>query len=566
MTIKTAMRAATIASALLLAGTPAFAGLDEAREYLADAKKALAEEKAGDAETNLMLAETELEDVSGADKDALLAEIAAIKKQMSGAANSAQAEYIRNEATSQLNDLKEYLDDWISFNENAADLDEFLSEEETTEVLSAEEIAKIRKTIATYRKVAAQKQAAAAIEELKEKVKDVEDGMAEILADMQGDSPAARDYAVQSYGYRTDRIRELSGEVDPENAEAKALLAKFEAIDANFNKVYAKAMAVEVLETIKSNWESYGYEYEGWEEETKVPTFAELCSVQNEANSNLGAAKTAGLVGRANYWLDNREKSDIWAVVKDEPGIKAFVDSVKKQRDTALAKLLKNAEAIIAEAEKVQMDQDKRDRLSRLAEDDLRIALDGAPQQAALQARARKVVDAYDEAVLGAQRRAEQAMADLTEKANQNWPTMMERFKIADDFDPTRVGAFKGKTIHLSDVYNRMGWDYKPGEYDFAMTINGIAVAGRYDAAIKAHIADVLKRTMLKDLPEETPYEVVAVVEGKGKVQEISRLTETGNVEGLNYSANATSYEAVDCVVLKIVGLKVGPVAATANR
>lgn len=561
-----AIRAALAAALALAAGT-ATAGLDEARQYLAEARASLAKEQNDDVETNLMLAEAELEDVSGPEKDALAAEIDALKKQMAGAENAEEAARLRQDVEGQINDLKGAIDDWIRFQEYAEELDDLLADDDTTAVLSADEIAKTRKTMATYRKVAMQKQAAAAIDELKQAVDGLEPRMEEYVAEISGDSPAARDNAIQSYGYNTQRIRELLDMVDPANAEAAAQIAKFEKIDAEFNNVYAKGMADEVLDQITRYWEMEAYEYEGWDKETASPTFEELVKIRNEANGRLGLPRNADLVESANHWLDVRNGDELYQLTKDDPRIVAVVAGVKKQRDEALAKLLKNAEKILAEAEKTQLDQDKRDRLSSFAEDDLRLSLDGAPEQAALEARARKVVDAWDEQVLGAQRRAEAAMVALTEQANNNWPDMVDRFKFPDDeFDPNRLGAFKGKTILLSGVFNRMGWDFAPGEYDFAMTINGVAVAGRYDKAIKAHIDDVLRRTMTEALPEETPCEVVAVVEGKGKIKEIARVSETGNVEGLNYTANATSHETVDCVLLKIVGLKIGPVAAVAPR
>jgi len=552
---------------LMAVSAPAWAGLDEARDYLTEARKALENKDRDQADTSLLLAEAELEGESGAEARALVGEIASLKDSMATEASAEESAAIRQEAGRMLGDLKDAIEDWNRFNERAAELEQYISDEDNTGALGAEEIARIRKNMATFRKVAVQKRSAAVLEAFKGRVDDLERKMPEYLEALNGDSPAARNNAVQDYlWYKAEPLAELAGEVDESNAEAARALGKFRELDQAFRAAYAKVLAEEVLDAVKRNWEISGYQYEGWELETEGITFTQMMNGEGGNSSRLGAPRTAELVQLANGWLDARAKHKDYQLVKDDPRVAEYEAGIRKLREEGLAKLERFAEYMVADAEKLKIDQDKRDRLEYLANDILRLTLDGSPRLADFQNRVRALVDTFDAEALGAEQVAKQALEQLTAEAEAQWGTMVGRFVIADNLDPSRVGAFSGKTVRLTGVYNRAGWDFRSADYDFAITINGIPVAGNYDAAIKQHIELVLKRCNLGALPEETPYDVIGVVQGKGKITRMVTSEGRGTVDGVDVTAKISSDEKEECVVLRIVGLKIGPVAAVAPR
>lgn len=249
---------------------------------------------------------------------------------------------------------------------------------------------------------------------------------------------------------------------------------------------------------------------------------------------------------------------------KDVPAIVQAVKNVADQRQRAWTRIKKNAEAVVKEAENATLDQPKRDRLQTLASDDMRLAMEGHPDLAAYQARVLALVDAFDAKTVGKKKAAEALDAKLRGEADAAWSAISQKFTVASGFDVENWRSSKGKTIRLSDISNRSGWDYKAGEYDFACARDGRVIAGKFDPAVKRAIADILARTMRHELPEEN-YELLAVVESTGRITEIVRSEAQGDVTGrgetVRVKADICEEIPTECVIVKVVALKVGPVA-----
>src|SRR5262249_6799901 len=94
--------------------------------------------------------------------------------------------------------------------------------------------------------------------------------------------------------------------------------------------------------------------------------------------------------------------------------------------------------------------------------------------------------------------------------AKAKWPKIPAEFSPATGFKPADADKFKGKVIKLTGR-NRIGWDYGADQYNFAVTIDGVAVAGKYDDEVKKAV-EAAKKATGRDLPEEEDYEVFAVV------------------------------------------------------
>jgi hypothetical protein len=285
--------------------------------------------------------------------------------------------------------------------------------------------------------------------------------------------------------------------------------------------------------------------------------------------SAMKAPKSVALISRANIWIDENMQDPVVATLSEsDPKIKGLIDGVKADRQTAWTKLGGFASAILDDAEKAQLTKESRDRLEQFAEDDLRLDVEGSPQQKALQARAMKLVGAFDQKAVGDAAAQEKLYNSLVDQANKAWPGMVDKAGATEGLDAVSasqgIDSFKGKTILLKGVKNRMGWEFNPGGgYDFAMNIDSVPVAGKFDPALKKAFDEIAGKTG-KDFSDE-PYDVIATIDGMGPVVTITRAEGTIKTTGGEDvgSVTATGHETVQAIRLKIIGLHVGPLAGT---
>lgn len=557
-----------MAGLALAMAMPAMAvSLNDVPKYIADARKAIEKDNKSDARTNLDLAEAELDDVKDAAMKAeYAAQIKSLRDTIDGAANAAETERLVKQVEAQMTDLKGAIGDKIRFDDYAKDLFEMIDRPATRKAIGDEKYAQVKKQVATFRKVSDKQHGEKMLERAERDLESLEKELPELLEPFKEDRPAAQNNAARSFGYKTDSLNKIFDVLPEENDKAKTLAERYEAVQKKFNAVYGAAMAKEKVERLSSSWQSYEYEWNGWEEEQGGPTFVEITKEQSQKMTRVGAPKTAAMILRANWWLNNLVDDEMYQMYKDDAGIVKVVGEMTARRQKGWDKIAANAEKILKGAEAATLNKDTRDRLESFANDDLRLSMEAHPKIAEFHARAMKLVDAFDAKTVGKQKAAEALEQKLRSEADGAWSNISQKFKVADSFEIESWKSYKGKTIRLSEVGNRMGWDFKPGEYDFAVKIDGQVVAGRFDPAIKKVVADVLERTMKKELPEE-PYELFAVVEKAGVITEIVRSEAEGEVrsggDSAQVKARVREEIPTDCVIVKIVALKVGPIATS---
>ncbi len=350
----------------------------------------------------------------------------------------------------------------------------------------------------------------------------------------------------------------------PDTSPHKAeMLAELNKIKADF-PVQAKA-AQGALEAkhLKEYWERDTADVAGWEAETPA-TFAAMLKQQSEAMSRLGMPKTAEMHQQATSFIGKTRPET------DADAVKKLLADITKIRDASRAKLVKAATAIVDEAGKTKLTTDSRDRLESFANDDLRLSLGSAPEAASMKDRALAQVAAFDKAAGGTRAEIEKLSSDLNQQAAAAWPKLSGEVKTSSDFDAAAVlkdpGKYKGQRFLMSGVPNRMGWDFKPGDYDFARHQNGAAVVGKYDSVVRTEVEDTKKRLNLSDLPEED-YDLVAEVVGTAKAIALEEVEGEVKIEGTSTKLDLKGRREVkeDAVLLHIIGLHVGPVAVVAG-
>ncbi|MES2788550.1 MAG: hypothetical protein V4719_02940 [Planctomycetota bacterium] len=515
---------------------------------------------------NLKLVAVELADVEGAAKDQIEKEVKSLQTRVTKLATTGEV----NDATAAVDTLiaaaKESLDNPDTLERHLKDAESNLKKPEVRKALGEAKVSSVTKQIAALRKASVAQQHDRGIDQLKESIGRLEASWPDNLKAIQGGSASDRDSAIQDFqGRDYQLVEKILVWMPADDSEAQPLIARFKKLNGPFMQAVAKVKGGEAAETLKRSWDSYQGDFQGWEQETAPAKFAQMRKEQSEAMSALGAPKTVALASRATSWLKSsvEENSDLKPLLADSR-VKSVVDEVTGLRNKAHKKLAGFAESILKEATAATLDQSARDRLDSFVDGDLRLALEGSPQQAELQARGKALIAKFDQAAGGSANEKSERHDELVKKAQADWPKMLGKYSPAAGFDPVAAGSWKGKVIHLSGVSNRLGWDYKTDDYDFAMDINGHPVAGRFAPGVQAEVDKVLAETGLSALPEEE-YDVVAVVGGPCKLKRRVNREGTVEVEGVKAKVEAESWEPVDAVLVNIVALRCGPVAVAVD-
>lgn len=469
-----------------------------------------------------------------------------------------------------LKDAKEWVDSKRSCEDALKRAQDEIDDEKNQPFLEAGDKSSWAAEMNVIRKQMLAKYQSQAIESLKKEADRAEEKWPEVkaaLADAK-ESPAGADNAATEMSHAFDACDRAAEGLPTDDADVKKQFSRIEKLKAEFQKVYGDQKAAEALESLESSWQDRLADTDGWEKETAGPKFLDMQKTQSDAMSKLMAPKTVELISNANQWLKNRADDENFKTISGAPSIKALVKKVESARAAAWKKLETFAEAVLVEAEAAKLNQDGRDRLERLANDDLRLALEGSAKLESLQARALKLVKAFDDGAAGQAKAAQKLFEDLTASAAKNWPDMAKKFKVVA-FDAAAamkdIDSWKGKTIRFAGANNRMGWDYRPGTFEFALEQDGYHVAGKYDALVKKVVDDVAEKTG-NDFSNDT-YDVIAVIEGKGPITKIARSE--GKVkfdDGSSADVRAQKDETVEGIRVKIVGLHLGPVAVAVGQ
>ena len=144
----------------------------------------------------------------------------------------------------------------------------------------------------------------------------------------------------------------------------------------------------------------------------------------------------------------------------------------------------------------------------------------------------------------------------LAAEADAAWPGIAASIKAEYGLDPADPGA-RGKTIRLSGVYNRAGWDFDGNQYEFAIWVNGTPLAGNFAAHVRKTFEEVGRRAGFID--DHAPWDAVVVVVGPGKVSQ--RSTTSVRTRSNLEIGKLEEWRPIDCVRCNVIALHAGPVA-----
>lgn len=310
-------------------------------------------------------------------------------------------------------------------------------------------------------------------------------------------------------------------------------------------------------------WQREKEAFTGWEDETRSPRWDEyVAHAQLPDMADLLMPKTAIAIARSHTWLRSPRLAGGCDEGDDGAALATLVEA-RRIKDAATRKLAKALDRILGEAERAtppaaERDLERADRLlvGLIARIDR--WFEPSAQRDANRSRTRALRARWSQALAKHRQESLALYRKLAAQADAEWPAIEGGLDFANDFDPTDLDAFRGRTIKLGRVYNRAGWDFA-GPYRFAVRVKGVPVVGNYAAEVIAALNEAQRRTG-RPPNEHTPWDVIAVVEGHGSVNQRNETQISG--KGKAEKVTLVTWDPAQCVTIHIVALHAGPVAA----
>ena len=542
---------------ILVAPAFVFADAATARKFIADAKSEIGSQNWDHAEETLKLAEAALDDATPAERDAIKKEIAQARTDIVTASAAIRKRPFMFKVKELMENAKRYMGQPREFNDIEKQLNEVFTSDDGKLFLQPADIESMRKELATLRKMSDKQAGDGAIKSVKEVLEKAEREMPAKLKSIQTPDapdqiPASRD-AQQMADELTREMAAL-----PDTAAGKELRSRCQKLIDAHAAACATGDAAEFLKRMQTDWITNSKQFEGWQSEPDAPAVTELFGY-SDAVAAFNAPKTIQMIRHANRWLEGNTTGEQYDRVKDVPAIKEMVEKIRKDRDAGLGKMEDRAQKVVAALEgKKQFNKnetDATDRIRMRMEDNL----PGSSKSKALADRVKSVIERVEQTVAANEKARKELEEKMTAAAREAWPKLSAHIKADEISDPEALT--KGQSIRITNWQNRMAWDYRGGSsgYDYGVTVNGIPVVGFYEPHVRKAVSDTAEKLGWGDTLISDRMDVIAVVTGRGKVERRVKLDVRDR--GGSSVGELERWEPVDCVIVKVIAMRGGPIA-----
>jgi hypothetical protein len=331
--------------------------------------------------------------------------------------------------------------------------------------------------------------------------------------------------------------------------EVRALVARIIAVDRVVETAAARWGKAALDEQVSNSWETVEDAIAGWHDET----------IESDDPTALHAptlSRTRTAIQRTRIFLEDPESRRIRAAHPDDAVVQAPYRNAEHVFAEASAKLAAAFSRVldVAEAMEPPLNQFLLRAPSQLAYGAAAV-FEGSPYQASIVARA-QALDVRWKAAVAAVMKGRQDLYDkLSGEAELHWPRLRETFDVVG-FDRYVV---PGMLVRLDRIYNRSGWDYGSRELDFAARVDGVLIAGTYTPHVRKALEYAWYELKL-DVNDRVPWDLIAVVEGDGKIGVRTQVTLRDRSSGAKLG-ELEEWPLADCVRIRIIGLHAGPVS-----
>jgi hypothetical protein len=348
--------------------------------------------------------------------------------------------------------------------------------------------------------------------------------------------------------YKRDRVLTVLMRFPEDDADVLEIKARLAAADERMNAALGVIGTAKLEADVAERWAMRRSDFADWEQEVAAPV--------ERAGDVPALPQTHLAVARIGYLLEDGDLQQTKAEHADNAAVQAVYREIDETFAAAGAKLYAAYTAVLDHADglpapEVEADVDRLSHLetatgSSFERTEYREALLGRISQ--IKARWQGEYDALLQ--------ARQELWDrLAEQATAAWPAIVAATGATEDFDPNDADAV-GRTVLLSGVRNRAGWDFSG--FDFCRRVDGVPVGGPYEP----HVLKALEHAWYElklDVSDRLDWDVIGVVTGPTKVGERTQriLKDTNNRE----IGKIEEWPPIDCVGLRIIALHAGPVA-----
>src|SRR4051794_7440951 len=540
--------------------TPARAGdVETAKQRLAAAKENLKDQSWGSIEDNLKAAEEFLDGVPDAEKAPIQKEIAAIRTQAAPQVKAYKAKGITDPVgryiDSAASELQAVPDRALSDLKEASDR---LNSEDGKKYVDPATAKALQGRIAGIQQMAMKAVKGRVLQNVNPLLADLEK---QVAADPFKGKDSREMYNIgQSLNALASRVRGGIRDLPADDPDVKSINIRLAAIDKKIESAAGASEKAGEIANVVKYWAGTKEAFAGWEQETAVPTWQQFTHESSQGMSEMQMPKTVQALHRAQGWLAENQVKAAQAKYGTDPAFKPTVDEATKTVEQAGAKLNGAYNKLLDEAEKLPTPDDKyfRSKPEDMAKNAERWFKDTKYMDANV-ARAKKLHEKWEGAVAAAEAGRQAQFKQMVAEAAAAWPKLDSSVSAEDGFNPAEADKWKGKTIRLKQIENVSGSVYT-ATYDFAAKINGLPVAGNFAPNIKAVLDDVYEKTGMR--AGDDPWDVIAVVEGPGKINERTR---DQVLDGTRTIATINGTRPVDCTIVRVIGLHAGPVAVGPN-
>jgi hypothetical protein len=458
-------------------------------------------------------------------------------------------------ADSALEDVQESVNNRVTFEGHAADLERMLSEYQS--LLSAEQVSQYRAQLkisqAEYQRFAQTED----LQRLDVNVAALEQQWQEAQVTLGDASPNSREGAIEDLRRGVEDLRKDAAKLPSDST--RALVARIDAVSQAFEAQAGASANAEQLAQLEDYWQRDTADSAGWEQE-KAVDLDTYVKTRSQETSAFGLPKTLEIFEQATHKLEQ---------AKEDGGAPAvYIAKLDDVRTRSRANLLGAVSALVtAAAAKDASDERAREAMG-LLDESLRVTLNAEndAEFAALSAKSGAWLKAAADADTSSEEGRARYYERMTVSAKAAWPQMESQFDVVRGFDPTNPGALAGQLIRI-ETDNLMGWRFNTGDFPFATTISGMPVAAIYDPEVEAAIADVEAKLgrQLGDSDDDGRWTIIAeVTDRMGRMS--ARKQVDGEIRDSSSGEKLGTYsgehaEAVDAPILKIVAAYVGPLA-----
>jgi len=526
------------------------ANLSRARSRISQARTLLEVRRTENVEYTLEEAAGFLADVGDRHKAQLLLDIDAVRAELRGALASEDVRRIEEELNRHVSTAESNIGVHPHHTDEAlARLAQRLSDEDVVGILPPESIERYRARAAEIQARHSGNTRSEAIDRAMPLLEELE---RRLDVDPFAGLPQHEAYRV-TRDLRTlkDRVLAAIGAVPDDDPEIVAIGARLLATDRKIDEASVAWGKAELDAQVSRGWDAIKADIEGWEQEEP--------ETDGQLLAQPAMPKTRLAVHRVRYLLTDAETIRIRAENPDDAELMATYREAEQVFEAAGAKLHWAYTRVLDAAEQVEtpmnrFDLDRASMLAHAAEQ----AFEGTRYLDTNVGRARDLDERWQAEVAAIMKARQDLYDKLAVEADAVWPAIVDTLRPDTSFDPRDPGL-AGRTVLLEGVYNRSGWDFDGGAYDFAVRYEGVPLGGDYEPHVRAALEHAWYELKL-DVNDRITWDVVAVVEGPGTIGRRTTVVlrdkdtnqEIGRIE---------EWPPEDCVRLRVVALHAGPVA-----